>query len=388
MKDKRFVPFFKPSFSSQEEKAIVDVLHSGWLTTGTETLQFEKEFSSFIGAKYALSCNSASSGLILAMEACGVKQGKKILTSPYTFISTATSALHLSGEVEYIDIEKESYNIDPSLMEEKLKNDTNIVAIVPIHIAGNVCKMKEINFLAKKYNVSVIEDAAHAFPSLTQDGYAGTLGNVGVFSFYATKTITTGEGGMLCTNDEKIAQRVATMRSHGMDRSSWDRYTSTKASYVYDIIDAGWKFNMPDILATIGRQQLKKANNFYMSRSAIAKKYNGAFSKCDLLKTPPDGDGNAWHLYLLRLRLEALKLNRDEIFKTLQEEGLGLSVHFIPHFEFSFIQKRYNISREDFRESYERFSETISLPFYPYMQEDDVDYVIERVLDTVNKNRR
>ncbi len=388
MSDKRFVPFFKPDFSEAEKKAVMRVLDSGWLTTGVETAQFEKEFASFIGAKYAFACNSASSGLILAMQAVGVKKDKKILTSPYTFISTATSALHLGAEVEYVDIEKNSYNIDANLIEEKLKKDSSIVAIVPIHIAGNVCNMKDLLFLAKKYGVSLIEDSAHAFPSLTSLGYAGTIGDCGVFSFYATKTITTGEGGMVCVKSEEAARRIATMRSHGMDRCAWDRYTSKKASYVYDIIDTGWKFNMPDILSCIGREQLKKAQGFYEKRALIAKKYNDAFSACDSLKIPPDGEGNAWHLYLLRFNLEMLKTGRDEIFKTLQERGLGLSVHFIPHFEFSLISSRYNISRQDFPESYKKFSETISLPLFPGMKDEDVDFVIENVLDIIEQNKK
>ena len=388
MSAKRCVPFFVPSFSKEEEDALMRILHSGWLTTAGETKEFEKEFASFINVKYALACNSASSALILAMDSVGCRQGKKILTSPYTFISTATSALHLGGEVVYADVEEASYNIDSNMIEEKLKYEKDIVAIVPIHIAGNVCNMKDISFLAKKYNVAIIEDAAHAFPSRTKDGYAGTLGDIGVFSFYATKTITTGEGGMLCTNDDTIAKRVTSMRSHGMDRTAWDRYTAKNASYVYNIIDAGWKFNMPDILSCIGRVQLKKANDFLQKRTSIAKRYNEAFASCDAIVLPPDGYGNAWHLYFLRINYDMLKINRDEFFCTLQNEGLGVSVHFIPHFEFSFIKNRYALDRKDFPQSYKKFSQTISLPFYPSMKDDDIEYVIETVLQTVNKNRR
>jgi len=383
----KFVPFFKPSFSKAEEEAVLRVLHSGWLTTGSETLAFEKEFAEFVNTKYALACNSASSGLILAMEALGVKAGKKILTSPYTFISTATSAIHLGGEVSYIDIEKDSYNMDANLLEDKLKKDKDIACIVPIHIAGNICNMKDILFLAKKHGVFVIEDAAHAFPAKTELGYAGTLGDAGVFSFYATKTITTGEGGMVCIKDDTIAKRITTMRSHGMDRSAWDRYTSEKASYMYDIIDVGWKFNLPDILSAIGREQLKKANDFCEKRKEIAKEFNRTFSSYDCFKLPPNGDGNAWHLYLLRINEDMLKITRDEFIKKLQQEGLGISVHFIPHFEFTFIKNRYGISAKDFPESYQKFKETISLPFYPDMQPEDVEFVLEKVLKVAKENR-
>ena len=383
----KFVPFFKPSFSKAEEEALLRVLHSGWLTTGSETLAFEKEFAEFVNVKHALACNSASSGLILAMEALGVKQGKKILTTPYTFISTATSAIHLGGEVSYVDVEKNSYNMDANLLEDILKKDKDIACIVPIHIAGNVCNMKDIISLAKKYNVFVIEDSAHSFPAKTSLGYAGTLGDAGVFSFYTTKTITTGEGGMVCLKDDEIAKRVTTMRSHGMDRSAWDRYTSEKASYMYDIIDAGWKFNLPDILSAIGREQLKRANDFYEKRKAIAEEFNKTFSNYEYFKLPPDSEGNAWHLYLLRINEDMLKITRDEFIKKLQQEGLGVSVHFIPHFEFTFIKNRYGITRKDFPESYQKYKGTISLPFYPDMKKEDMEFVIEKVIKIAKENK-
>lgn len=385
---KKTIPFFLPSFSKEEEQAVYEVLKSGWLTTGKDTLEFEKEFAKFTGAKYALAVNSASSGLILAMDACGIKSGTKILTSPYTFISTATSALHLGAEIEYADIEKKSYGIDAEKIEAKLKKDKTIKAIVPVHIAGNVCNMKEINSLAEKYGVAVIEDAAHAFPSKTKGGYAGTLGTCGVFSFYATKTITTGEGGVVCTNDDTIADRITLMRSHGINRTIWDRYTDTKASWKYDVTEAGWKFNLPDILSSIGRVQLKKAEFFFEKRKRIAEKYNAAFSENPLFIIPPDGEGNAWHLYILRLNLEALKITRDEFGAALQEAGLGISMHFIPHFEMTYIKNRYRLDRKDFPESYLKYSQSLSLPFYPAMSENDSSYVISTVLKTAEKYKK
>jgi len=384
----KIIPFFTPSFSEEEEKALVRILHSGWLTTGKETLEFEKEFAELTGSKYALAVNSASSGLMLAMDACGIKSGTKILTSPYTFISTATSAMHLGGDVVYADIEKDSYSIDPEKIETILKKDKNIKAIVPIHIAGNVCNMKAINDLAKKYSVAVIEDAAHAFPSKTEEGYAGTLGTCGVFSFYATKTITTGEGGMVCTDDEKIAERIKLMRSHGINRTIWDRYTDTKASWKYDVTAEGWKCNLPDILSAIGRVQLKKAKTFFEQRKKIAEKYNAAFAGKDSFILPPDGEGNAWHLYILRLNLEALKIGRDEFVSALQDKGLGISMHFIPHFEMSYIKEKYGLNSSDFPESNKKYLQSLSLPFYPSMVDEDIDYVVETVINLAKLNRR
>lgn len=312
------VPFFLPSIGEEEEQAVLRIMRSGWLTTGKENAAFESEFAEYVGVKHALAVNSATSGLLLAMSACGIRQGRKILTTPYTFVSTATSALHLGGGVVYADVEKDSFNIDPEQIEQKLAKDRSIRAIVPVHIGGNLCNMQAIRELAQSYGVKVIEDAAHAFPSKTKDGYAGTLSDIGVFSFYATKTITTAEGGMVCTNDDETARHISTMRMHGIDRTVWDRYTSNSASWVYDVTHAGFKCNMPDILAALGRVQLKKAASLFEKRKKIAERYTQAFKEYDFLQCPPDGEGNAWHLYMLRIRAEKLSVSRDEFCRLLQ----------------------------------------------------------------------
>ena len=384
----REIPFFRPSFDRREEEATIRVLHSGWLTTGKETLAFEKEFADMVHSPYALAVNSASNGLMLAMEAFGIGKGTKILTSPYTFVSTATSALHLGGEAIYADIEADSYSIDPEKIEDKLKQDKSIKAIVPIHIAGNLCNMKAINSLAKKYNVAVIEDAAHAFPAKTADGYGGTFGDAGVFSFYATKTITTGEGGMICVRNPEAAERIKLMRSHGINRTIWDRYTDKHASWQYDVVAEGYKCNLPDILSAIGRVQLQKAEEFYRKRKLIAERFTRAFEPLDFFQVPPDGDGNAWHLYLLRIVPETLSVGRDDFARALQERGLGISVHFIPHFELTFLKERYGLRAQDFPNAAAHYAQSISLPFWPDMTDEDVQYVIDTVIDTAKKFRK
>ena len=384
----REIPFFRPSFDRREEEATIRVLHSGWLTTGKETLAFEKEFADMVHSPYALAVNSASNGLMLAMEAFGIGKGTKILTSPYTFVSTATSALHLGGEAVYADIEADSYSIDPEKIEDKLKQDKSIKAIVPIHIAGNLCNMKAINSLAKKYNVAVIEDAAHAFPAKTADGYGGTFGDAGVFSFYATKTITTGEGGMICVRNSEAAERIKLMRSHGINRTIWDRYTDKHASWQYDVVAEGYKCNLPDILSAIGRVQLQKAEEFYRKRKLIAERFTRAFEPRDFFQVPPDGAGNAWHLYLLRIVPETLSVGRDDFARALQERGLGISVHFIPHFELTFLKERYGLRTQDFPNAAARYARSISLPFWPDMSDEDVQYVIDTVIDTAKKFRK
>ena len=384
----REIPFFRPSFDRREEEATIRVLHSGWLTTGKETLAFEKEFADMVHSPYALAVNSASNGLMLAMEAFGIGKGTKILTSPYTFVSTATSALHLGGEAVYADIEADSYSIDPEKIEDKLKQDKSIKAIVPIHIAGNLCNMKAINSLAKKYNVAVIEDAAHAFPAKTADGYGGTFGDAGVFSFYATKTITTGEGGMICVRNPEAAERIKLMRSHGINRTIWDRYTDKHASWQYDVVAEGYKCNLPDILSAIGRVQLQKAEEFYRKRKLIAERFTRAFEPLDFFQVPPDGDGNAWHLYLLRIVPETLSVGRDDFARALQERGLGISVHFIPHFELTFLKERYGLRAQDFPNAAAHYAQSISLPFWPDMSDEDVQYVIDTVINTAKKFRK
>ena len=376
-----FIPFAIPAIEQEEKDAVINVLNSGWITTGKVTLEFETEFAKKLNVPYALAVNSATSGLILALEACKIGPGDKVLTTPYTFISTATSCLHLGAEVVYADIEKDSFNIDPEKIEEQLAKDSSIKAIIPVHIAGNICDMKKIREIAKKYEVYVIEDAAHAFPAKSVDGWAGTFGDIGVFSFYATKTITTAEGGMVVTSNPELAKRMTTMRLHGIDRNVWDRYTSKKASWQYDVVDAGFKFNLPDILSAIGIEQLKKADFFLEKRKRIVEKYNQEFSKYDFFILPPDSDGNAWHLYLLGLNLSKLKIDRDEFGNLLQESGIGISMHFIPHYKFSLWKGRTDLSEKYFPNAEEHFLRTISLPLWPGMTET----MVQKVIDTVVK---
>jgi len=384
------VPFFKPSFTHEEEDAVIRVIRSGWLTTGKEALAFEKEFAAKIGVPYALAVNSNTSGMILAMDACGVRPGKAVITTPYTFVSTATSARHLGADVYFADIDKDSYSIDPASIERILQSDRgkNVVAIVPVHVGGNVCDMKAIMAIAKKYNVKVIEDAAHSFPSKTQLGYAGAIGDIGVFSFYVTKTITTGEGGMVTTKDESLAKRMTVMRMHGMDRTTWDRYTSPRASWEYDIIEPGYKFNLPDILAAIGRVQLTKADLFDEKRKKTAALYNNAFKSFDFVKLPPSSEGNSWHLYLMRLDLSKLDCDRDTFSRELQQKGVGVSMHFIPLFRFTYWKKLYpDFTAEQFPNENQHFLETITLPLWPDMSLQDAMFVIDSVREVGEKHR-
>ncbi len=392
------VPFHKAAITKAEEDAVLDVLRSGWLTTGKYALEFEKKFSEIAGKGdegtdrapvISLAVNSNTSGMILAMEACGVKAGTYVITTPYTFVSTAACARHLGAHVLFADVEKDTYSIDPDNIEKILQKATAegkiVQAIVPVHIAGNICNMERILELAKKYStpqnkISVIEDAAHSFPSPTDLGYAGTIGDAGVFSFYVTKTITTAEGGMVCTRDPELAKRMTVMRMHGMDRTTWDRYTSPRASWEYDIIAPGYKFNLPDVLAAIGVCQLDRAWLFYEQRKAIVDMYNKAFSSLDFIELPPDGPGNSWHLYLMRIVPEKLKITREQFAKKMQEAGLGISVHFIPIFHFTYWRELYpDFTAQNYPNAENQYNRTISIPLYPDMTKEDAELVIETV---------
>lgn len=407
------VPFHRAAITKDEENAVLDVLRSGWLTTGKYALEFEKKFSASVsdtdkmkearralslsdGEIFSLAVNSNTSGMILAMEACGVREGTAVITTPYTFVSTAACARHLNADVFFADVEKDNYSIDPVKIEEILKKDTEhrVRAIVPVHIAGNVCNIRRIMELAQKYStpehkIRVIEDAAHSYPSPTELGYAGTIGDAGVFSFYVTKTITTAEGGMVCTRDSELARRMTVMRMHGMDRTTWDRYTSSRASWEYDIIAPGYKFNLPDILAAIGCCQVDRAQLFYEQRKRIVDMYNKAFSKLDFIRLPPDGEGNSWHLYLMRIIPEKLKITREEFAKKMQEAGLGISVHFIPIFHFTYWRELYpDFTAENFPNAERQYNNTISIPLFPDMTDEQAQLVIDTVIKIGNENRR
>jgi dTDP-4-amino-4,6-dideoxygalactose transaminase len=410
-----FVPFARPSLGEEEEEAVLEVLRSGWLTTGKVAKAFEEEFASFVGAKRALAVNSATSGLHLALEALGVGQGDLVATSPYTFTSTASVARHLGAEVAFCDVSKADYGIDPERLEELLDREPRIKAVLAIHVGGLPCRMRELLEICGRRGIPLVEDAAHAFPSripasLLPDGaargrdaaFAGTLGAIGVYSFYATKTITTGEGGMVVTEDEALARRMATMRSHGFDRDAFDRYTSKTASWYYEVAEAGFKYNLPDLLAAIGREQLKKADRFLSEREAIARRYDealaplaaetgaavpgsppGAFA---LLELPPRGLGHSWHLYSLRLA-GPIAGRRDEFFERLQAKGIGASVHFIPLHIMPYFAKRYGLRPSDFPEAFSKYSRTVSLPIWQGMAEDQVERTAEAVLETARELR-
>ncbi len=374
-----FIPFALPSLGEEEEQAVLRVLRSGWLTTGKEAKAFEQEFADYVGARYALAVNSATAGLHLALEAAGIGPGDKVVTTPYTFTATAEVIRYLGADPVFIDIDLSTYNMDPAALSRALAENRKIKCILPVHIGGKPAAMDEILKLKKKYTIPVIEDAAHAFPLSLKGKFLGTLGDAGVYSFYATKTITTGEGGMIVTDNDEIAGRIAVMRLHGIDREIWDRYTSKKASWQYRVVEAGFKYNMPDILAAMGREQLKKGAAFLSRRRQIAAYYEKELGGLDFLILPPPSELNAWHLYIVRLKEEKCTIGRDTFLRYMKEKGIGTSVHYIPLHIMPYYRKKYGFKPEDFPHALHVYQTVFSLPIYPGLTEEQCSRVAAAV---------
>lgn len=348
--EKRSIPFSKPFIDNSEIDAVCDVIKSGWLTSGQKVRAFEEAFSRFVGCRFAIAVNSCTSALHLSLEAIGVKRGDRIITSPMTFAATAEVIRYFDAIPVFIDIEENTLNIDVTKLESFLRKNYRkgnpFRAIIPVHYAGLPCEMDDILDLAKKYNLCVIEDAAHAFPAFYKGRMIGTIGDMTCFSFYATKNITTGEGGMVTTRREDWADRIRLMSLHGLSKSAWRRYTAN-GDWYYEIIAPGYKYNLTDIAAAIGLAQMKKVEKMWSRRIEIAQKYTKAFQQMDgiepvharwvvdpksIRETAYKGKKtmHSWHLYVIKIDKKYLTLSRDEFIEKMKDYGIGTSVHFIP----------------------------------------------------------
>ena len=378
-----FIPFSRPTIGAEEEAAVIEVLRSGWLTTAEKTLRFEDEFASFLGVEHAIALNSGTAGLHLALEAIGIRPGDRVVTTPYTFTATAEVIRYLGADPVFVDIEPDSYNIDPARVAEVLDDD-RIKCVLPVHLGGDVCRIDRLLELTKSRGIPIVEDAAHAFPSLAEWGYAGTAGVAGMYSFYANKTITTGEGGMVVTNDSDLAHRIRTMRLHGIDRTIWDRFTRTEIvsgsrTWEYDVIAPGFKYNMPDTAAAIGRVQLTRAEEFLEKRRIIALRYIEMLRDCDFVECPRDTRGHAWHLFLISLKPGALEIDRNEFLDALTERGIGTSVHYKPLHLMSYYRDRYDLEPESFPIANRKSNLVISLPIYPDLSMANVERIVAAI---------
>lgn len=377
---KPFLPFAIPDIGDEEIAAVVACMRTGWITTGPISKQFEQAFADYVGDNVeAIAVNSATAGLHLALEAIGITEGDEVIVPTLTFTATAEVVRYLGAKPVFVDIDPCSMNISPAAIESAISPRTR--AIVPVHYAGLACDMDSILALATKHRLRVVEDAAHAFPTKYRNQIIGTLkSDVVVFSFYANKTMTTGEGGMIVTRDSTLARRMRMMRIHGINSDAFNRYVSKTPAWYYEVVAAGFKYNLTDIAASIGIEQLRKIDRFLLRREYLAARYDSALSNLPL-RLPPraqHGCTHAWHLYVIRLTCSANK-GRDEIIKLLSERGIGTSVHFIPLHRQPFWRDTYELRAASFPAADEAYQSMITLPLYTRMSDVDQDRVIDEV---------
>jgi dTDP-4-amino-4,6-dideoxygalactose transaminase len=372
-----FLPFALPDIGEAEIAEVVDTLRSGWVTTGPKTRRFEEDFAAYLGAPslHALAVNSATAGLHLALEALGIGPGDEVITTTHTFTATAEVVRYLGADVVLVDIDPNTLCIDVDAVERAITPRTK--AVVPVHYGGLAADMGRLLALARQHGLRVVEDAAHALPTTCGGRLIGTLeSDATVFSFYANKTITTGEGGMVVTRDDDLARRVKVMRLHGISRDAFDRFTAKVPSWYYEIVAPGFKYNLTDIASALGIHQLRRANEFQRCRQAIAQAYDQALAGLPLLRPPGPaaGDLHSWHLYVVRLTDEA-RISRDSFIEKLFAAGIGCSVHYIPLHLQPYWRDRYGLRAEQFPHSQHAYERMVSLPMYSRMTEADVQRV-------------
>ena len=397
----KFLPFSQPSIEKEEVNEVLEVLKSGWITTGPKVKLFEREFADYVGCKHAVAVNSCTAALHLALEAIGIKEGDEILTSPMTFAATGEVIRYFNAKPIFVDIDPVTMNVDAQMVKEVIEKkgrdggQSKLKAILPVHYAGYPCDMDALMAIASEYKLKIIEDAAHAFPARYQGKMIGTIGDITCFSFYATKNITTGEGGMITTDNEEYAERARIMSLHGISKDAWKRYTA-EGSWYYEIIAPGYKYNLTDIAAALGVAQLRKADIFLARRAHIATLYNEAFRDLSEIDLPMDQGGwadrdgtkHSWHLYVIKLNLENLTVDRNKFIDELKTRGIGTSVHFIPLHLHPYYLKVFGYKPEDFPVAYQTYRRIISLPIYAKMTDKDAEEVIEAVIDVIRKHRR
>jgi dTDP-4-amino-4,6-dideoxygalactose transaminase len=400
-----FLPFSLPLIGEEEIQAVVETLKSNWITTGPKTKQFEGDFAKYIGCKHAIAVNSCTAALHLALEAIGVKEGDSIITTPMTFAATAEVIRYFKAVPVFVDIDPITMNIDPHKIDEYLSSCASRgsalpKAVIPVHYAGRPCDMDAIMAIAKKYKLTVVEDAAHAFPTYYGRKIIGAIGDITCFSFYATKNISTGEGGMITTENDEWAERMRIMSLHGISRDAWKRYTA-EGSWYYEITAPGYKYNLTDIASALGVVQLGKADELWKRRELIAGRYDQAFRELPELELPKiDGSApsagvsdrmpykHGWHLYVIKLNLQTLTIDRNRFIDELKQRGIGTSVHFIPLHIHPYYRETFGYKPEDYPVAYETFKRIISLPIYPKMTDSDVDRVIRAVREIVSLYKR
>ena len=373
-----FLPFALPDTGEEEIAQIAEALRSGWVTTGPKAKQFENDFASFLGDErlHCMAVNSATAGLHLALEAVGVGPGDEVITTTHTFTATAEVARYLGADVVLVDVDPTTLCIDVRKIEAAITSRTK--AIIPVHYAGLAADMTALLAVARRHGLKVIEDAAHALPATVDGQLVGTLdSDFTVFSFYANKTISTGEGGMLVTRNAGLAERAKVMRLHGINRDAFDRFRSATPSWYYEVVAPGFKYNMTDIAAGMGIAQLAKLPRFVARRQYLAERYGEQLALLPLLlpALPPPGEIHAWHLYVIRITEDAT-ISRDALIQALSDKGIGTSVHYIPLHRQPYWRDRYGLNAEMFPHSEAAYQRMLSIPLFTAMDDSDQDRVI------------
>ena len=393
------IPFHKPSLGQQEIDEVVDTLRKGWLTTGPKTKQFESEFSEYIGRKHSVAVNSCTAALHLALEAIGLRSGQTVVVPTMTFAATAEVVRYFNAKPLLVDCSATDFNIDVTdaarRIEQARGRGEEVKAIIPVHYGGQICDMDGIAKLARWHGIKVIEDAAHCCPAYYQSTAdnrwegVGSASDICCFSFYANKTITTGEGGMACTDNSDFADRMRIMSLHGISRDAWKRFTAD-GSWYYEITAPGFKYNLTDVASAIGLHQLRRADDLRHKRALIADSYNENLRDVDEIILPaqrPDRI-HSWHLYVIRLRLDQLSIDRAEFINELKRAGIGTSVHWMPLHMHPYYRDTYGFVPDDLPKSARLYSEIVSLPIYPDMTDADVDYVTNQIRRIISENRK
>lgn len=382
-----FIPFHSADVGEEEAKAAADVIRSGWLTMGPRTIEFEQKFASYVGAKHAVGVNSCTAGLHLSLDAIGLKEGDEVLVPTNTFTATAEVVSYFKAKPVLVDVDEVSLCIDPLDAERRITPRTR--AILPVHFAGQACDMDAIQDLAQRRKLRVIEDAAHSLPARYNGVRIGAISELTAFSFYATKTLTTGEGGMVTTDNEAFANRMRMMRLHGIAGDAWKRH-SVEGSWYYEVMNPGYKYNLTDIQSAIGIVQLGKCDQMNLARQEIASRYNDAFANQPSLEVPRiySNRQTSWHLYVLRLNLEQLSITRNEMIEQLKTRGIKISIHFIPLHMHPYYETEYGYRKRDFPVASAQYQRYLSLPIFPKMTVEQTDYVIKSILEIIESARR
>jgi perosamine synthetase len=380
------VPFHRVALGDEEVQAVSEVIRSGWMTMGPKTFEFEKEFAKYVGAEHAIAVSTGTAALHLSLEAAGVQAGDEVMLPTTTFTATAEAVTYLGARPILVDIKPDTMNIDVEDAAKRITPKTR--AIIPVHLAGQPCDMDEIHALARVHQLRVVEDAAHALPSEYHGKRVGQISEFTCFSFYATKTLTTGEGGMITTDNPRAADRMRLMRLHGIQRDAWNRYRED-GSWSYEVLEAGFKYNLTDFQSAIGLVQLAKCTAMRHTRESIALRYSEAFSSCEglVIPTVPLGRSTSWHLYILRLRLDGFNQDRNGFIEALQRRGVACSVHFIPLHLQPYYRRAYGYKPGDFPNAEREYHSCLSLPIYPSMTEVEINHVIRTVVNTAADSR-